>query len=99
MLPCASLTCWMPQCALTISSPDREIGWKRRGVTGEDNTRFGSTGNGASACGGHRTAPKRSRSWIIIDESTMTRLRTHPGEVLREEYLVPLDMSARALAK
>src|SRR5260370_41202037 len=29
----------------------------------------------------------------------MARLRTHPGEVLREEYLVPLRLSARALAK
>jgi antitoxin HigA-1 len=29
----------------------------------------------------------------------MGRLRTHPGEVLREEYLMPLGMSARALAK
>ena len=29
----------------------------------------------------------------------MARIRTHPGEVLREEYLRPLGMSARALAK
>ena len=29
----------------------------------------------------------------------MARIRTHPGEVLREEYLHPLRMSARALAK
>jgi len=29
----------------------------------------------------------------------MTRLRTHPGEVLREEYLVPLGLSAAALAR
>jgi len=29
----------------------------------------------------------------------MARLRTHPGEVLREEYLGPLGLSARALAK
>jgi addiction module HigA family antidote len=29
----------------------------------------------------------------------MTRLRTHPGEILREEFLVPLGLSARALAK
>lgn len=29
----------------------------------------------------------------------MARLRTHPGEMLREEYLVPLSLSARALAK
>jgi addiction module HigA family antidote len=28
----------------------------------------------------------------------MSRRRTHPGEVLREEYLVPLGLSARALA-
>jgi addiction module HigA family antidote len=29
----------------------------------------------------------------------MARLRTHPGEVLREEFLLPLGLSARALAK
>ena len=29
----------------------------------------------------------------------MPRIRTHPGEVLREEYLLPLGLSARALAK
>ena len=28
----------------------------------------------------------------------MARVRTHPGEVLKEDYLVPLGMSARALA-
>jgi addiction module HigA family antidote len=29
----------------------------------------------------------------------MPRLRTHPGEVLREEYLVPLGLTAAALAR
>jgi addiction module HigA family antidote len=29
----------------------------------------------------------------------MARLRTHPGEVLREEYLLPLGLSGRELAK
>jgi len=29
----------------------------------------------------------------------MARLKTHPGEVLREEYLIPLGLSARALGK
>jgi addiction module HigA family antidote len=29
----------------------------------------------------------------------MPRLRTHPGEVLREEYLGPLGLSAAALAR
>ena len=28
----------------------------------------------------------------------MPRVRTHPGEILREEYLTPLKMSARQLA-
>ena len=27
-----------------------------------------------------------------------TRIRTHPGEVLREEYMAPLGLSANALA-
>jgi addiction module HigA family antidote len=29
----------------------------------------------------------------------MSRIRTHPGEILREEYLLPLGLSARQLAK
>jgi addiction module HigA family antidote len=29
----------------------------------------------------------------------MPRIRTHPGEVLQEEYLTPLGMSARQLAE
>ena len=28
----------------------------------------------------------------------MARITTHPGEILREDYLVPLKMSARMLA-
>ncbi len=28
----------------------------------------------------------------------MNRIRTHPGEVLREEFMVPLGLSANALA-
>ena len=29
----------------------------------------------------------------------MNRITTHPGEVLREEYMVPLGLSANALAR
>ena len=29
----------------------------------------------------------------------MPRIRTHPGEILREDYLLPLGLSARQLAK
>ena len=28
----------------------------------------------------------------------MTRIKTHPGEVLKEEFLIPLSISARQLA-
>lgn len=28
----------------------------------------------------------------------MPRIRSHPGEILKEEFLAPLNMSARALA-
>jgi addiction module HigA family antidote len=34
-----------------------------------------------------------------LEEDQMPRVRTHPGDVLREEYLKPLGLSARALAK
>ncbi len=29
----------------------------------------------------------------------MARITTHPGEVIREDYLIPLNMSSRALAE
>src|SRR5271163_2728106 len=41
----------------------------------------------------------RKRLLRVSSNTTMARLRTHPGEVLREEYLLPLGLSARALAK
>jgi antitoxin HigA-1 len=36
---------------------------------------------------------------IITEEfGTMSRIRTHPGEVLREEFMLPLGISSRQLA-
>ena len=29
----------------------------------------------------------------------MTRITTHPGEILREEFMIPLGLSANALAR
>src|SRR5258707_1052680 len=43
-------------------------------------------------------APKKSRLLIIIEDRKMARIRTTPGEVLREEFMVPLGLSANALA-
>jgi antitoxin HigA-1 len=38
-----------------------------------------------------------SRLSTIIEEIFMARIRTHPGEVLQEEFMQPLGLSARAL--
>src|SRR5579862_559556 len=51
---------------------------------------------------GRRKVQRKSRSWTTIRRgTTMTKKLKpmHPGEVLREEFLVPLEMSAGALAK
>ena len=36
---------------------------------------------------------------MIGKDMDMNRIVTHPGEILREEYLVPYRMSANALAR
>ena len=73
-------------------------------VTGKVNTAFGSTISGASVFAGGKARRKTWRSLTTIREvsSAMTsedRLPPiHPGEILREEFLVPLGMSAHELA-
>ena len=52
--------------------------------------------SGASALWGAR-APNGSRSSIITEGQAMARIRTHPGEVLREELMKSLGLSANAL--
>jgi antitoxin HigA-1 len=37
-------------------------------------------------------------STTTTDDAAPTRVRTHPGEVLREEFMRPLGLSANALA-
>ncbi len=39
-----------------------------------------------------------SKFSIITEGQTMARIGTHPGEVLREEFIKPLGLSANALA-
>jgi antitoxin HigA-1 len=53
--------------------------------------------DGASALCGPR-APNGSRSSIITEAQAMRLIRTHPGDVLREEFMKPLGLSANALA-
>lgn len=57
--------------------------------------------NGAFALLGERMALNALRLWITIEEFEMIKNNMrpiHPGEILREEYLIPLGMSANALS-
>src|SRR4051812_22869595 len=49
---------------------------------------------GALRCGSADSAPSTRRN-----KSGVSRVRTHPGEVLNAEFMVPLGLGARRLAK
>src|SRR5581483_6254686 len=57
-----------------------------------------STGSVSS---GEMAMPIRLKSWIIIErEKSLARLSNiHPGEVLLEEFLIPLGITQYALAR
>src|ERR1700674_3170341 len=58
--------------------------------------------NGEFASDGGMTALGTLRSSTTIEGTSMTRNRMrpiHPGEILREEFLLPLRMSAHALSQ
>ena len=68
----------------------------------EVNTALGLTISFASVFVGRAKAQQTWRSSIITEETMMFKngMRpVHPGEILREDYLVPLGMTANALAK
>lgn len=72
-------------------------------MIGRDNGASESTIVGGSASDGKIRMPGMSRSWIITRKGIVmvrNKMRPiHPGEILREEYLVPLGMSVNSLAK
>src|SRR6266567_2783989 len=56
---------------------------------------------GSYSCGPKR-APSRSRSWTIIEGHAAMAKKLppiHPGEVLREEFLRPLNLSPYSVAR
>jgi len=67
---------------------------------GPGNIRYVSTGNTVSVSGGKRMAFTMLKSLITTDEKGQRNLAPlHPGEVLREEYMEPLGLSAGKIAK
>jgi len=58
---------------------------------------------GGSTLSGQKLVRQTSKSWTIAEGNNMTRsvnrMRpVHPGEVLREDFLVPLGLSVNALS-
>jgi hypothetical protein len=76
------------------------IGWKRYEAIGVDSTAYESMTNGAYASSGTLPGRTMSKSLITIEAGlTMNKMRPiHPGEILREEFLEPDDLSANSLA-
>src|SRR6476660_6547589 len=57
--------------------------------------RVGSTASGGAASSGERAMPTKSKSSITTDLLP----NPHPGEILLEEFLKPMDLSQTALAR
>jgi addiction module HigA family antidote len=71
------------------------IAWKRFMVSATANTRSVSTINGESALNGKMAMRIKSKSSI----TTELLPNPHPGEILAEEFLKPMELSQTALAK
>src|SRR5665811_1182322 len=90
----------MPPKRWTTSEFLPATDWKHSAETGPDNTASASTSNGGSASSGPTPDPPTSRSWTTTEEvPTMTTITPiHPGEILMEEFLEPLQDSQNRLA-
>jgi plasmid maintenance system killer protein len=63
------------------------------------NTRSGSMTSIGFALSGRRTAPMTSKSSTTTETGIDRLAPVHPGEVLSQEFLEPLGLSANALAR
>ncbi|WP_425469608.1 HigA family addiction module antitoxin [Paraburkholderia unamae] len=64
------------------------------------NTVSVSTTSGGYVSNGTAATPMTSKSSTTTEVRTMKKLRNvHPGEVLQEEFLTPMEMSQNALAR
>ena len=56
--------------------------------------------NGVFVLRGPMRGPPTLRSWTTTKETAMAKLKNiHPGEVLLEEFLVPMNLSQNSLAR
>lgn len=78
----------------------RKTGLRSFLVIVKDSGVFGSTTNGESASSGMKERHRVLKYVIITEVMDMAQLaNVHPGEVLKEEFLVPMGISQYRLAK
>ncbi len=78
------------------------IGWNACKATGRINTVSALTNNTEFALNGRKAMPTRSKSQITTDVGRRlprNRPPTHPGEMLLEEFVKPLDLTQTELAR
>lgn len=84
---------------MTYASP-RKTGLRNFLVTEKGSGVFGLTTNGESASFGMKEPLRVLRYVIITEVMDMAQLaNVHPGEVLKEEFLIPMGVSQYRLAK
>ena len=89
----------MQLAILTHCAYHRGIGWNNCMVIGRGSTVSGLMGNGVYVFAGRGVMPSMLRLWTIIEEDNMKMKPVHPGEILVEEFLVPMGISQYRLAK
>lgn len=78
----------------------RSIVWRNSPEIDPGNSAYGSTNSGASASAGLMAMPAMSKWSTTTEEGHVNTLRNvHPGDILKEEFLDPLAISAYRLAK
>jgi antitoxin HigA-1 len=88
---------------LNFCTHRQAIGLKSLAAPELDNGAFESTIDGGFVSDGMSPMFGMSRSWIIIEKGidvVRNKMRPiHPGEILMEEFLLPLGMSVNSLSK
>ena len=74
------------------------IDWKLYEATAKVSTVFESMINGAFASDGMKAMHTKLRLWTITDMKKKLP-NIHPGEILLEEFLIPMSISQNALAR
>jgi hypothetical protein len=66
----------------------------------KDSIAFASTINGASVASGRNAVLAQLKSFITIKEMAMNKLKyIHQGEILLEEFLLPMEISQTLLTR